>query len=132
MQNPKTIADLIINLEFTKTEKFPTYSEFETYIKSKNSDIEKWNIKQGIYSFTVTIPTEIVNDYGWPKWETVDFDIPIYLGTNRSLINFLYRINEQIWTKIKKATIKYNTWTELDRFVLKSKNNFEIEFTLPF
>lgn len=132
MQNPKTIADLNLNLEFTKTEKLPTYSAFEIYIKSKNPDIQKWNIKQGIYSFSVTIPTEIVNDYGWPKWETITFDIAVYLGTSKSLINLLYKINEQIWAKIKKATVKYNTWTELDKFVLVSENKFEIEFTIPF
>lgn len=134
MKKPKTIADLSINLEFTKTEIFPTYSEFENYIKERNPGIEQWNIVPGIYSFEVTIPTNesLRFNGGYPKWDTITFDINSVAGMSRTLINFLYRINSQIHSKIGKATPKYNTWTELDRFVLVSENKFEIEFTIPF
>ena len=131
MKQPKTIADLNINLEFTKTEFFPTYSEFENYIKERNPGIEQWNIVPGIYSFEVYIPTDkTFRDYfsnEQTKWDYVTFDINSVAGMNRTLINFLYRINSQIHSKIRKGA-----WTELDRFVLVSENKFEIEFTIPY
>lgn len=142
MKKPETIADLNINLEFTKTEYFPTYSEFENYIKDKNPGIECYNIVPGIYSFTVTIPTDLVKEgmlgfNYFPKWETIFFDtiffdITIDHGTNKSIINLLYKINYHIHEKIKKGTEKYRTWTELEKFKLIAKNSFEIEFTIPF
>lgn len=136
MKQPKTIADLTINLEFTKTEFFPRYSEFENYIKERNLGIEKWNVVPGIYSFEAYIPTnETFKDYfgrDQVKWDTITFDINSVAGMNKTLINFLYRINSQIYSKIKKATWEYSTWTELDRFVSISENKFEIQFTLPY
>lgn len=147
MQKPKTIADLNINLEFTNENHFPTYSEFENYIKDRNSAIIDYNIIPGIYTFKILIPTNknshIVNGiqqdiprevigYTFPKWETISFDIDIHHGINRSIINLLYNINYHIHQKIRKRSENYRTWTELDRFVLISKNTFEIEFTIPF
>lgn len=137
MKKPETIADLNINLEFTKTEYFPTYSEFENYIKDKNPGIECYNIVPGIYSFMITIPLDsesvtMFNGRSYPKWETIFFDIGIDHGTNKSIISLLYKINYQIHLKIKKATEKYRTWTELDKFKLIAKNSFEIEFSIPY
>lgn len=112
---PKTIADLKINLTFSKTSNFcPTFTDFEEKFKKENPDLVNYRIKPGIYNFRIYIPVKKEIDVT-PTWiydkeicEWFVFKIvipqPILQGDEVYLFDFLYRINYNIYLNIVKDT----------------------------
>ncbi len=140
IKKPKTIADLKINLTFSKTLNFyPTFTEFKETIKKNNPELINYRIKPGLYSFRIWIPTgEIDSDYyngekcSLYEWIVFQINIPksILKGDEIYLFEFLYRINYNIYLNIQKDT---TYCVELDEFKREYDDfHYLIELGLPF
>ncbi len=139
VNKPKTIADLNINLTFSKTSNYcPLFTDFEIELRNKNPDLENYRIKPGLYHFRIWIPTGEEKSKYWgeniTKYEDYDFQInvpkPILQGDETYLFAFLYRINYNIYLKIQKDA---NYCTELDCFKREHDDfHYLIELGIPF
>lgn len=139
-KKPQTIADLKINLTFSKTSNYClTFAEFKETIKKNNPELINYKIKPGLYSFRIWIPTgEIDSDYyhgekcSLYEWVVFQINIPksILKGDEIHLFEFLYRINYNIYLNIQKDT---NYYVELDGFKREYDDfHYLIELGLPF
>lgn len=145
-KKPKTISDLKINLEFSKTSNYcPLFTDFEIELRNKNPELINYRIKPGLYSFRIWLPTKEVNSkfHGGGKYsvyEWVVFQINVakpiehlLFGKQNDemcLFNFLYQINYNIYLKIQKDTTYY---VKLDEFKREYDDfHYLIELGLPF
>lgn len=138
-KKPQTIADLKIDLTFSKTSNYcPTFTNFEIELRNKNPDLENYRIKPGLYHFRIWIPTGEKKSKYWSenitKYEDYNFQInvpkPILQGDETYLFAFLYRINYNIYLNIQKDT---NYCTELDCFKREYDDfHYNIELGIPF
>lgn len=128
MKTSKTIADLNINLTFSKSLLFHSLSEFTEKFKKANPYLVNYKIIPDTYLFEVYIPNE------YNQYVTLYFNVTIHKGTDNSLSTFLYKIDSCINKEIKKSDDYYHPWTELEKFILvnKTNNSFKIEFSIPF
>lgn len=137
MNKPKTIADLKINLTFSKISNFcPTFTDFEEKFRKDNPDLTNYRIKPGIYYFRIYIPVkkELINTYWSEIYEWFVFKIvipqPILQGDEVYLFNFLYRINYNIYLNVVKDT-KFSLG--LDKFSREYDDyHYCIDLELPF
>lgn len=130
---PKTIADLKINLKFSKELNYcPTFSDFEAKFQEENPNLPNYKIKAGIYRFRIWIPTcekmFIGTETKYESHDWINFTIEIMNGIY--LVNFLYLINYNIYSRIRKDTC---FCTELDNFVREYDDyHYLINTGLPF
>ena len=99
-KKPKTIADLKINLTFSKTSNYcPLFTDFEIELRNKNPELINYRIRSGLYSFRIWLPTKEVNseifkDEKITVYEWIVFQInvtkPILQGDETYLFAFLY------------------------------------------
>lgn len=137
---PKTIADLNINLTFSKTLNYcPTFTDFEIELRNKNPELINYRIKSGLYHFRIWIPIKEVDSqlfkgekltiYDWYNFQ-INVSKPILQGDETYLFAFLYRINYTIYLKIQKDA---NYCTELDCFKREYDDfHYNIELGIPF
>lgn len=139
-KKPQTIADLKINLTFSKTSNYcPLFTDFEIELINKNPELINYRIKPGLYSFRIWLPTKEVNSkfYGGEKYSIYDWVVfqinvarPILQGDETYLFNFLYLINYNIYLNIQKDT---TYCVELDEFKREYDDfHYLIELGLPF
>lgn len=139
-KKPQTIADLKINLTFSKISNYcPLFTDFEIELRKNNPELINYRIKPGSYSFRIWLPTKEVNSkfYGGEKYsiyEWITFQInvakPISKGDETYLFNLLYQINYNIYLNIQKDT---TYCVELDGFKREYDDfHYLIELGLPF
>lgn len=139
-EKPKTIADLNINLIFSKTSNYcPTFTDFEIDLRNKNPELINYRIKPGLYHFRIWIPIKEVDSqlykgekltiYDWYNFQ-INVPKPILQDDETYLFSFLYRINYNIYLKIQKDA---NYCTELDYFQREYDDfHYLIELGIPF
>lgn len=136
----QTIADLKINLTFSKTSNYcPVFTDFEIELKNKNPELINYRIKPGLYSFRIWLPTKEVNSkfyegekYSVHEWVVFQIEVKqqIKQGDETYLFNLLYQINYNIYLNIQKDT---TYCVELDEFKREYDDfHYLIELGLPF
>lgn len=139
-KKPQTIADLKINLTFSKTSNYcPVFTDFEIELKNKNPELINYRIKPGLYSFRIWLPTKEVNSkfyegekYSVHEWVVFQIEVKqqIKQGDETYLFNLLYQINYNIYLNIQKDT---TYCVELDEFKREYDDfHYLIELGLPF
>ena len=139
-KKPQTIADLKINLTFSKISNYcPTFTDFEIELRNKNPELINYRIKPGLYSFRIWLPTKEVNSkfyegekYSVHEWVVFQIEVKqqIKQGDETYLFNLLYQINYNIYLNIQKDTIYC---VELDEFKREYDDfHYLIELGLPF
>ena len=140
VNKPKTIADLNINLTFSKTSNYcPLFTDFEIELRNKNPDLTNYRIKPGLYHFRIWIPVrekDHTTIFGGKISEYDDYNFqinvpkPILQGDETYLFAFLYRINYNVYLKIQKDVYYC---TELDCFKREYDDfHYNIELGIPF
>lgn len=133
IKKPQTIADLKINLTFSKTSNYcPTFTDFEAKFQEENSNLPNYKIKPGMYHFRIWIPTHeqvyIGTETKYEVYNWVNFTIEAINGA--CLVNLMYLINYNIFLRIKKDTY---FCTELDNFVKEYDDcHYLINTGVPF
>lgn len=140
-KKPQTIADLKINLTFSKPSKSncPTFTDFEIKLKQENPELINYRIKPGVYNFRIRIPigeedSKVYYGAKVTKYDWITFQIevkqPILQGDETYLFSFLYRINYNIYLKMKNDEY---FCTELDYFQREyDDSHYLIELGIPF
>jgi hypothetical protein len=83
IKQSKTIADLKINLTFSKPSKnnCPTFTDFEIKLKQENPELVNYRIKPGVYNFRIWLPTGEEKSKYWneniSRYEWVTFQIEV-------------------------------------------------------